>query len=69
MSLVVRWSCYASVRSKRGAGDGTIIDGTLKRGFWECSHSRGKIRDIGAFKPVAGETVLDVKGGRRSRLH
>ena len=43
--------------------NGTIIDGTLKARFLGNVRIReGRVRDIGAFKPVAGETVLDVKG-------
>jgi N-acyl-D-aspartate/D-glutamate deacylase len=43
--------------------NGTIIDGTLKARFQGNVRIRdGRIRDIGVFKPVAGETILDVKG-------
>jgi len=43
--------------------NGTIIDGTGKpRVIGNVRIRDGKIADIGAFKPAAGETVLDVKG-------
>jgi N-acyl-D-aspartate/D-glutamate deacylase len=43
--------------------NGTIIDGTLKARFPGSVRIRdGKITDIGAVKPAAGEMVLDVKG-------
>jgi N-acyl-D-amino-acid deacylase len=43
--------------------NGTVIDGTLKARFQGNVRLRnGEIAEIGAFKPAAGETVLDVKG-------
>ena len=43
--------------------NGTIIDGTLKARFQGNVRIRdGKITEIGAFKPSAAETLLDVKG-------
>jgi len=43
--------------------NGTIIDGTGKpRVIGNLRIRDGKIAEIGPFKPVAGETLLDVKG-------
>jgi N-acyl-D-amino-acid deacylase len=43
--------------------NGTIIDGTLKaRAPGNVRIREGEIVDIGAFKPMPGETILDVKG-------
>src|SRR5205807_8131708 len=43
--------------------NGTIIDGTGKpRVIGNLRIRDGKIADIGAFRPAAGETLLDVKG-------
>src|SRR3989449_2766171 len=43
--------------------NGTIIDGTGKpRVIGNVRIRDGKIAEIGAFKPIAGETLLDVKG-------
>jgi N-acyl-D-aspartate/D-glutamate deacylase len=43
--------------------NGTIIDGTLKARYVGNLRIReGEIAEIGAFKPMAGETVVDVKG-------
>src|SRR5215467_8295612 len=42
--------------------NGTIIDGTGKpRVIGNLRIRDGKIADIGAFRPAAGETLLDVK--------
>ncbi len=43
--------------------NGTIIDGTLKARYAGSVRIReGRITDAGAFKPMPGETVLDIKG-------
>ena len=43
--------------------NGTIIEGTLKARYAGSVRIRdGEITDIGVFKPMPGETVLDVKG-------
>lgn len=43
--------------------NGTIIDGTLKARYAGNVRIRdGEIVDIGVFKPMAGEMILDIKG-------
>src|SRR5437763_8092545 len=62
-AIVFAWAAPSAFAEDLVLVNGTIIDGTGKaRSLGNVRIREGKLADIGVFKAMAGETLLDVKG-------
>jgi N-acyl-D-amino-acid deacylase len=61
--LLILFACFAGLAENVVLVNGSVIDGTGKvRVLANVRIRDGKIADIGAIRPAASETTLDVKG-------